>query len=122
MDLSIEEIESMAEASEGHMPLRCSILRVTETVNEAGNRVRVYSMIATNIPCDLTAIQQREGMMGGAIMMSSLWELFLPPDTDLQEKDKVIISGEPYEYEVVGLVRDQGRAVDFQARVTRFEK
>jgi hypothetical protein len=72
MDLSIEEIESMAEASEGHMPLRCSILRVTETVNEAGNRVRVYSMIATNIPCDLTAIQQREGMMGGAIMMSSL--------------------------------------------------
>jgi len=121
LDLSADEMNSMEAASLGHMPLLCKIERMGGAIDDAGDRSRVWTTIATDVPCDLTAVQQREGIMGTSTAISSLWELFLDPDTDLRERDKVTITGHPYPYEVVGLTGNQGRGIDFQARVTRFD-
>ena len=102
MTLSESEMASIRETQKRHMPDTVYIQRLTRLSDGAGGWTEAWQTIATT-KGRITPNQRQAGevVQGGAVTAYGEYIVTLPHDTELQQDDRLQISGTQYEVKAV---------------------
>lgn len=107
--------------AEAFMTQRCTIEQEREARGTFGEPVRVWDVVAVDVPCRLiTATDTRRGMtsvIADQEVMEDSYRLIVPYRTPLAVDQRVMVAGATYE--VSGILDGRTDAVDVQAVIIR---
>ena len=90
----------------------CVIRRFTSSSNDAhGNPVKVWSDLATDVPCRLQPRRGREAVQPTQVVVGS-HVLFLEIGTDITERDQFVLAADTYDVLFVGDAAGQGHHLE----------
>lgn len=97
----------------------CTILRPTAVSDEYGNSTDTETQIATNVPCRLLPIRERDSteMVGDAEAGRVYYRAILPYNAPVQDNDVLVVDGE--RYEGLQVETDHTDKVDIRVRVSK---
>src|SRR5437660_616897 len=99
--VSASELASLQTEAAQMLDLACTIQRKTRTVDGTGSSSETYTTIAT---CNVGMAQPSAGQLANyAALIGSLatWLVRLPNATDVKAQDRLIVSGQTLEVNVV---------------------
>ena len=96
----------------------CVIRRFTSTAKDAhGNPIKVWSDLATDVPCRLQARRGRETTQPVQVVVGT-HTLFLEP-RDITEKDQIIIGSDTFEVLFVEDAAGQGHHLEVDLEIAK---
>ena len=96
----------------------CTIRRFTSSSNDAhGNPVKVWSDLATDVPCRLQARRGRETTQPVQVVVGT-HTLFLEP-RDITERDRVVVATLTYEVLFVSDAAGQGHHLEVDLELVK---
>lgn len=96
-----------------------TIRRFTSTAkNSHGNPVKIWSDLATDVPCRLQPRRGREAVQPTQVVVGS-HILFLEIGTDITERDRVVVSANTYEVLFVADAAGQGHHLEVELELIK---
>src|SRR5688572_9127753 len=92
--ISARELRKMRAAQDLFFPDTCTVVRVTETINDHGGVERTETNVYTDLPCEATPKVLRqliEHVVGGSIVSAVRWNITMPFGTVIELNDRIIV-------------------------------
>ena len=97
----------------------CVIRRFTSSSKDAhGNPIKVWSDLATDVPCRLQPRRGREAVQPTQVVVGS-HVLFLEIGTDITERDRFVHAGDTYGVLFVGDAAGQGHHLEVELELIK---
>jgi head-tail adaptor len=113
--ISAQELEYMREEVRASLPDTCAILRAEKSSDQQGGYVEEWAQVYQDVPCRISQSQQmsENRIVSNRTFAMSTWDMTLPYDADVSERDRIIHKAVPYEV----LFVNGGRSYDTARRL-----
>ena len=97
----------------------CVIRRFTSSSKDAhGNPIKVWSDLATDVPCRLQPRRGREAVQPTQVVVGT-HVLYLEAGVDITERDRVMVAASTYEVLFVGDAAGQGHHLELELELVK---
>lgn len=99
--------------------VRVNVQRMVIDADGAGGQTLTWRIIATNVPARWLNVADSELVQDEAVMATATWDIVIPTSTTVLPQDRITVTGDDREYDVVGTNAGQ---TDLLVQVVRVQE